>query len=93
MQKRDFILYWPVLLAPGAAMATTWLSGPVYNTAPSEAMLVRFLALTGWVLVVCVGTPITLIATRRKPLGEWVAAMLAGLGSVFVFFAFCFHLG
>lgn len=89
MNKRVFLL-WPLVLAPFAALATLWVSGSTFTTAPDQgAMLVRFLALMLWLVVSCVGGIVTAVILKAKKPMDWGVLLLAVIGSVLVFYTIC----
>jgi uncharacterized membrane protein YqiK len=88
MKKRGFILIWPLLVAPIAAIVTVWLSGPTYTTAPNQgAMVVRFLGLVTWLAFSCLGCLLTPLIMKTKNKEEWIVSIGAGAASIFVFYA------
>lgn len=87
MKKSGVALIWPILVAPLAALATLWLSGATYTDAPDQgAMLVRFLALLLWIGVAFLGSVLTPLIVKTKLKRDWLLCLLAGLGSVAIFY-------
>jgi len=50
-------------------------------------MVVRFLVMLAWLFIACLGGLLTPIAMKSKEKGEWITALSAVVGSIFVFYA------
>lgn len=88
MNKRAWILIWPLLLAPFAAVATVMISGPAYTTAPEQdVMVARLLGVIVWLVIACAGCVGTIMASKSKKKTELFLAILAAAGSILVFHA------
>jgi len=87
-KTRTLVLLWPLLIAPMAGISSTVISGPTYTTAANQdAMLVRGLALIAWICVTSIGVITTLVALKCRKTSEWMIALSAFLGGIFVFYA------
>lgn len=87
MKKRSLILFWPLWLAPLAALLVAELSGPTYTDAPNQsAMIIRGFGLIFWFFIALPGCLFTLLSVKPKEKIEWVGAACAAVASVFVFF-------
>ncbi len=86
MKLKSLLLVWPLPVSPFAAVATAWLAGPVYTTAPNQdSMLIRFLGSAAWVLVALTSAGVMPVVLKMKTAGAWVISSSASLGSVALF--------